>query len=78
MSDRLTGVLLNWRRRPLSTGISLTLEFAARHDGESAGSPSVVTIVFDDQQLHALVQDLGQAATERGIDIRTRPRWRLW
>jgi hypothetical protein len=78
MTDRVTGILLNWRRRSLSGGVSLTLEFTAQRGNENANGHSAVTVVFDEQQLHALAQDLDQAASERGIDIRNRSKWRLW
>ncbi len=78
MTDRLTGVLRNWRRRSLSSGVSLTLEITTRNGIEPAGAKSVVTVVLDEQQLHAVAQDLDQAAAERGIDIRARSKWRLW
>jgi hypothetical protein len=78
MADRLTGVLLNWRRRSLSSGVSLTLQIGTRQDGEQSDGHSIVTVVLDDQQLHAVAQDLDQAAAERGIDIRERSKWRLW
>jgi hypothetical protein len=78
MDNRLVGALARWKRREVTHGIALTLDIAPSAESFDENAFVTVTAILNDQQLRSLAQDLVTAASERGVDIAARARWKIW